>query len=137
MELEQALDLGRQFTEALHAVDRHEEGAVERMVGLYSPEARLTNASLKQAGEERRGHDGVRAFWEAYQATFREASTEFFKLTGGEDSAGLFWTTRGTDAQGDPMSYDGVSLLVFDDQGKITLFRGYYDTRELSKKVSG
>ena len=33
------------------------------------------------------------------------------------------------------MEYDGVSLLVFDDSGKIKLFRGYYDTRELSREV--
>jgi ketosteroid isomerase-like protein len=137
MEPQRALELGRQFTEALHAVDRHEEGSLDRMVKLFSPQAHLTNASLKLAGEERSGDDGVRAFWENYQRTFREASTEFAQLTANEQSAGLFWTTRGVDATGERFEYDGVSLLVFAPDGKITSFRGYFDTRELSRKVHG
>jgi ketosteroid isomerase-like protein len=137
MDTQRTLELGQQFAETLHAVDRREEGAIERMVELFSPEARLTNASLKLAGEERSGRDGVRSFWENYQQSFQEAETEFFQLTSGERAAGLFWTTRGRDATGEAIEYDGVSLLVFGDDGKITLFRGYYDTRELSKKVSG
>jgi ketosteroid isomerase-like protein len=136
MDTQRTLELGRQFTEALHAVDRHEEGAIERMVALYSSEARLTNAALKLAGEERSGADGIRSFWESYQQNFREAATEFFEVTGSERAAGLFWTTRGTDATGESFEYDGVSLLVFGDDEKISMFRGYYDTRELSKKVS-
>jgi hypothetical protein len=137
MDQQQTMELGRRFTEALHAVDAGEQGAVERMLELYSPEARLTNAALKLVGEERRGHDGVRQFWEEYQHTFREARTEFFDVTASERSAGLFWTTRGVDATGQQFEYDGVSLLVFDEAGLIERFRGYYDTRELSRKVGG
>lgn len=137
MDQQRAIELGQRFTEALHAVDAGDEGAVERMVELYSPEARLTNAAMKLAGEERRGRDGVRQFWEEYQHTFREARTEFFDVTGSDRSAGLFWTTRGIDATGQEVEYDGVSLLVFDGAGLIESFRGYYDTRELSRKVGG
>ena len=137
MDLQRTLELAKEFSQALHAVDRREQGAIERIAGMYSPEARITNAALKLAGEERNGLDGARVFWEQYQNSFREASTAFFELTCSERGAGLFWTTKGTDAAGDSFSYDGVSLLVFDDEGRITLFRGYYDTRELSKRVSG
>lgn len=137
MDQQRTIELGQRFTEALHAVDAGEEGAIERMVELYSPEARLTNAAMKLVGEERHGHDGVRQFWEEYQHTFREARTEFFDVTGSERSAGLFWTTRGADATGQSFEYDGVSLLVFGDDDLIETFRGYYDTRELSRKVGG
>lgn len=137
MDTQRTLELGQQFTEALHAVDRRDEGAIERMVALFSPDARLTNASLKLANEERSGHAGVRSFWENYQASFQRAETEFFEVTGSERAAGLFWTTRGADATGEPIEYDGVSLLIFGDDDTISMFRGYYDTRELSKKVSG
>lgn len=137
MDFQRTRELAQAFAEALHGVDRREEGAIERMVANYSPEARLTNAALKLAGEERNGPEGARAFWEQYQNSFREASTEFFELTASERGAGLFWTTRGTDAAGDAFTYDGVTLLIFDDAGRIVLFRGYYDTRELSKRVSG
>jgi len=136
MDTERTLELAREFAEALHAVDGREEGAIERMVARFAPEARLTNAALKLAHEERTGSVGARAFWEQYQSSFREAHTEFFELTSSERAAGLFWTTHGTDATGEPLSYDGVTLLVLDQQGLITLFRGYYDTRELTKRVS-
>jgi hypothetical protein len=136
METQRTMELGQQFAEALHAVDRHEDGAVERMAALFSPEARLLNAALKLAGEEYHGQDGARTFWTNYQQNFREAATEFFQITSNAESAGLFWTTRGLDATGERFEYDGVTLVVFGDDGLVTLFRGYYDTRELSKKVS-
>lgn len=135
MDMQRTRELGEQFAEALHAVDRKEQGAVARMAALFSPQARVTNASLKLARAERDGADGVRAFWEQYQGNFREAATEFFELTASERAAGLFWTTRGRDAAGAPIEYDGVTLLVFADDGAIELLRGYYDTRELSRKV--
>jgi ketosteroid isomerase-like protein len=133
VEIQRTLDLARQFAEALHAVDRRDEGAVDQMTALFSSRARLVNAALKLAGEERTGREGARAFWEQYQGSFQEAGTEFFQLTGGEQAAGLFWTTRGRDAAGAPLEYDGVTLLTFDQDGKIELLRGYYDTRELTR----
>ncbi len=41
----------------------------------------------------------------------------------------------GTGRDGQALGYDGVSLLEWDADGKITFFRGYYDTRELSKEL--
>lgn len=137
MEIQRTIELGRQFAEALHAVDRRDEGAVEQMAALFSPRARLLNAALKLAGEERTGQEGARAFWEQYQGSFQELATEFFEITGSERAAGLFWTTRGRDAAGEPVEYDGVTLLVFAEDGAIELFRGYYDTRELTRSVRG
>lgn len=133
MEIQRTLELARQFAGALHAVDRRDQGALDAMVALFSPRARLVNAALKLAGEERTGEAGARAFWEQYQGSFQESATEFFQLTGGEQAAGLFWTTRGRDAAGEPLEYDGVTLLVFAHDGKIELLRGYYDTRELTR----
>lgn len=135
MDHQRTYKLGQAFAEALHAVERRDEGALERIMAHFSPEARLTNAALKQAQHDRSGLEGVRAFWEAYQQTFREAHTEFIEVTSSERAAGLFWTTRGVDARGEGLDYDGVTLLVFDEDGKITHFRGYYDTRELTRTV--
>lgn len=136
MDVQQTHQLGEQFTAALHALDANQEGALEQIVAMFSPEARLTNASLKLANEERTGIEGIRSFWSNYRNTFREAQTEFAQVTSNEQAAGLFWTTRGSDAEGQPLEYDGVSLLVFDNEGKIVQFRGYYDTRELTRKVA-
>ena len=132
---QQQQTLAEQFIEALHALEQGQEGALERMVGMFSGDARLTNAALKQSGREHSGQDGARTFWAAYRDTFGEVRSEFFQVTSNDQSAGLFWTTRGTDRAGAPLEYDGVSLLVFDDAGKISLFRGYYDTRDLTRSV--
>lgn len=139
MDAQQTYQLGQQFIDALHTL---EQGAVEdaeqnvgALVELYSDDARLLNAALKLAGDERHGKDGAKNFWIDYRRTFGEAYSDFFQVTSNEESAGLFWTTKGTGKDDQPMEYDGVSLLVFNDEGKISLFRGYYDTRELSRSV--
>jgi hypothetical protein len=135
VDYQHAYELGRKFADTLHAVDRRDEGALDLMASLFGDEARLTNASLKLGEGERVGREAIRAFWEAYQSTFQEAKTEFFELTASERGAGLFWTTSGRDAHGEPLTYDGSTLLIFNHDGLIELFRGYYDTRELTRKV--
>jgi ketosteroid isomerase-like protein len=135
MDQQQVHDLAQQFIAALHTLEQGSDQDVEQLVALYSDDARLVNAALKLAGQERSGQDGARQFWSEYRRTFGEAFSDFYQVTVNEQAAGLFWTTKGTGNDGQPMEYDGVSLLVFDDQGKISLFRGYYDTRELSREV--
>ena len=135
MERQQVQALAQQFIDALHALEQGDVQQVDQLVALYGDDARLTNAALKLAGDERIGQDGARQFWMEYRRTFGEAYSEFYQVTVNEEAAGLFWTTKGTGNDGQPMEYDGVSLLVFDDSGKIKLFRGYYDTRELSREV--
>jgi ketosteroid isomerase-like protein len=135
MDQQQAQQLAQQFIDVLHTLEQGDVSNVDALVELYSDDARLTNAALKLAGEERTGKDGAREFWSEYRRTFGEAYSDFFQVTVNEEAAGLFWTTKGTGNNGQPMEYDGVSLLVFNEEGKITLFRGYYDTRELSRSV--
>ena len=135
MDQQQSRQLAQEFIDALHTLEQGSPDDVEAIVALFSDEARLVNAALKLAGEERHGQDGARSFWTEYRRTFGEAHSDFFQITANDESAGLFWTTKGTGNNGQPMEYDGVSLLVFDDAGKITLFRGYYDTRELGREV--
>lgn len=135
MDQQQVQQLAQQFIDALHALEQGDGGNVDQLAGMYSDDARLVNAALKLAGQERTGQDGARQFWTEYRRTFGEARSDFYQVTVNEQAAGLFWTTKGTGNDGQPMEYDGVSLLVFDDQGKIKLFRGYYDTRELSREV--
>ncbi|MBC8161264.1 MAG: nuclear transport factor 2 family protein [Roseiflexaceae bacterium] len=127
--------LAEQFIEALHTL---EDGSAEdtgALVEMYADDARIINAALKLAGQERHGRDGAAQFWREYRGTFGKARSEFFQVSSNDESAGLFWTTKGTDNEDKPLEYDGVTLLVFNQAGKITLFRGYYDTRELSRQV--
>lgn len=128
--------LAEQFIKALHTLEDGSENDTGALVEMHSDNTRILNAALKLAGRERNGREGAEQFWREYRSTFGKARSEFFQITSNDESAGLFWTTKGTDNEGNPIEYDGVSLLVFDDQGKITLFRGYYDTREIERQVT-
>ena len=135
MNQQQLHDLGQQFADALHAVDRDEPEAIDRIVALFSSDAQLTNSALTLAGTQREGQDGVRRFWAEYRQTFGDVETTFTHLTTDASAVGLFWTTQGTDTHGAAISYNGVSLLEYGDDGKISAFQGYYDTRQLSRTV--
>ena len=136
MEPQRVRDLAQQFIDALHALEQGGEGDVEALVGLYSEQAHLTNAAQRLTGEERTGRDGVRAFWSEYKRTVGKAFSEFHQVTVNEEAAGLFWTTKaGGDNGRSEVQYDGSTLLVFDEDGKIRFFQGYYDTRQLSREL--
>lgn len=134
MESTQARELAQQFIDALHALEQGTESEVAQIVALYADDAHLTNAALRLAGDERVGTDGIGRFWTDYKKTLGDAFSHFHQVTTSDQAAGLFWTTKGT-ANGQAVQYDGTSLLVFDEAGKIKYFQGYYDTRELSRAM--
>ncbi|HSH83001.1 MAG TPA: nuclear transport factor 2 family protein [Herpetosiphonaceae bacterium] len=133
MELEHAKGIAHRFIHALHTLEGGSEADVEEMVGLYAEDARLTNAAL--AGKELTGTEGARQFWSEYRKSFGEVRSEFSHVIVDANAAGLFWTTEGSGSDGKSLRYDGVSLLEWSENGKIRFFRGYYDTRELSREL--
>lgn len=133
MKQTQAKEVAATFIDALHALEAHGEEQVESMVKLFADDARLTNAALD--GKELTGAEGTRQFWSEYRKTFVEVHSEFSHVLVDDQAAGLFWRTEGSGRDGQALSYNGVSLLVLTDDGKISFFRGYYDTRELSREL--
>lgn len=129
-------NLGEQFMAALEALDAHNARALERMVSLFAPDCNLTNAALKLSHIERKGQEGARAFWTDYSKSLRHAQTVFDAVTTGEQCIGLFWHTHGVDPAGKDLDYDGSTLLVVNNQGLITHFHGYFDTRALTVNLS-
>ena len=90
---------------------------------------------MQLVDKEETGREGATHFWTEYKATLGECFSTFHHVTIDENAAGLFWTTEGNGADGHGVKYDGVSLLEFDDNGKIKFFRGYYDTRDLTVRA--
>jgi hypothetical protein len=127
------------FIAALRRIEKEGPGAVEPMVALFDDSATLANAALDHTGAEREGREGVRSFWTGYADAFTGAVTDFSHVTVGPDSIGLFWvTTGGTASFGRPApTYAGATLIEHDANGKITHFRGYYDTAALKVLVGG
>ncbi len=133
MKRKQVEEVAAAFIDALHALEAHGEEQVETMVKLFADDARLTNAALD--GKELTGQEGTRQFWSEYRKTFGEVRSEFSHVLADEQAAGLFWRTEGAARDGQSLGYDGVSLLELAEDGKISFFRGYYDTRELSREL--
>ena len=128
------------FINALHALEEDGgdgEAALDQITDLYADDATLTNSALKLVGEDRQGKEAVHAFWKEYKKTFGKAYSDFHHIAAGDDSAGLFWVTKGTAPGGEEggVAYDGSTLLVFNSEGKISHFQGYYDTQQLSRAM--
>lgn len=129
-----------QFIEALHQLEKgsdNTDAALDAISALYADDATLTNAALRLTNEERKGREQIRAFWADYKRTLGDSYSEFHQVAVNDQAAGLFWVTRGQGAQGEPdkVHYDGTTLLVFNAEGKIAHFHGYYDTRQLNRQM--
>ncbi|HYD95318.1 MAG TPA: nuclear transport factor 2 family protein [Noviherbaspirillum sp.] len=136
MNEQQARDIAGRFIDQLHQLEDGDKAVADRLADMFADGAELTNPVIEHNGGSRRGRDQIAAFWRQYADTFGAIHSEFFDVTTSDHSAGLFWRSSGTGPAGDPMEYDGVSLLVFDDAGKITRFQGFFDTRRLSARAT-
>lgn len=132
MDQQQVKNIAEHFISALHRVEEGDADGVDHLVDLFSDNAELTNPIIAREGERRMGHDEIAAFWHEYRSTLGDMHSEFFDVTASDHSAGLFWRTTGTNAAGQPLEYEGVSLLMLDDTGKIAAFKGYFDSRQLT-----
>ena len=76
----------------------------------------------------------MREFWTSYRDTFGEMRSEFRNVFADDAGhAALEWNTSG-DANGNDVSYDGVSLLEIEN-GKVSRFRAYFDPRTINEQV--
>jgi ketosteroid isomerase-like protein len=99
---------------------------------MFADDAELTNPVMKRDGGARRGRGEIAEFWRQYVSAFGDIRSEFYDVTTSDHSAGLFWKSTGKSPAGEDLAYDGVSLLAFDDEGKIARFQGFFDSRQLS-----
>ena len=129
-----------QFITALHALEDAEtadDDLLNGLVTLYAEDAKLTNSALLLTDEELVGTDALRTFWDEYKKTVGRAHSDFTQITVNGEAAGLFWVTSGitTPDQPEPRSYDGSTLLIYDEAGKIRQFHGYYDTHQFNRAI--
>lgn len=113
------------FIAALRELE--ERGDAERLISLYREDAETRNPTDPEPHE---GVDGAREFWTKYRDSFEDIHSEFHAVVENDGCAVLEWTSTGTSASGDPVHYDGVSVVEYDDGG-IRRFRAYFDPTEL------
>lgn len=122
-------EVADRFAEALRKLE--EDRDVEPLVELHTEDCDTGNVAVPETFS---GHDGLREFWTAYRKTFDEMKSEFHNIFADDAGrAALEWTTEGS-ANGNNVSYDGVSILEIKD-GKVSRFRAYFDPRRLTEQI--
>lgn len=132
MDPQQAQTIAHRFIDELHRLEHGDQAGVDGLVSLFADDAELTNPILERNGSARQGRQAIADFWREYRGAFGEIESEFFDVIASDHSAGLFWRSTGTGPNGEPLNYEGVSLLAFDDSGKIARFQGFFDTGKLT-----
>ena len=128
---QQSQELAQRFIQALHQLEDQGDAALDGLLGLFADDACLRNPILQREHHERHGRDDIAAFWRQYRASFSDIRSEFSEVTANDHAAGLFWRARGADPSGQPVEYDGVTLLRLSDDGRIADFQGYFDSRDV------
>lgn len=122
-------EVADKFIEALWKLE--EDRDVEALVEVHTEDCDVGNVSVPKTFS---GHEGLREFWTGYRDTFGEMKSEFRNVFADDSGhAALEWTTTG-DADGDSISYEGVSILELDGD-KVSRFYAYFDPSSLSRQI--
>jgi steroid delta-isomerase-like uncharacterized protein len=122
-------EVADKFVEALRKLEQDRD--VEALVEIHAEDCDVGNVAVPRTFS---GHDGLRKFWTSYRDTFGDMKSEFRNVFADEAGhAALEWNTTGR-ANGNEISYDGVTLLEIED-GKVSRFRAYFDPRTVNDLV--
>jgi hypothetical protein len=121
--------LVQQFIDALGALER--DADVEPLARLYAPDSTLRSSA---AGHQFDGPEGARSFWAMYRDSFGAVSSEFRSIIEDGGRAALEWVSRGADAEGDPFTYEGVTVLEFNGD-RIGRFHTYFNPTQLKLRA--
>ena len=123
-------EVADRFVDALHKLE--EDRDVETLVEIHTEDCDVGNVAVPKTFS---GHEGLREFWTSYRDTFGNMRSEFRNVFADDAGhAALEWNTSG-DANGNDVSYDGVSLLEIEG-GKVNRFRAYFfDPRKVNEQV--
>lgn len=111
--------------EFVRALARFEAtGELEPLLALFHDDGEALTLGRT---EPARGYDELEGFWRDYRAMFRGIRTEVAHVIEGESGAVLEWVSRGSLANGEPVTYKGVTVLET-EAGRIRRCRTYYDS---------
>jgi hypothetical protein len=115
------MDWGEEYAAAWNTHD------VEALVAMFAPACRYTDVPYRMTWE---GHDGLRKLFEvnmAFHPDYRLVRRGGFH---DDQHYALEWTISGT-VSGQEVSYPGVSVGAFDDQGLIVENRDYWNPKDI------
>ncbi len=123
--------LVERFIAALETLEQQRD--VEPIADLHASDAEVGNVV---SPHHFAGPDGARDFWTRYREAFGEVRSTFRNVIVADGRAAPEWTTEGTNADGSPFKYDGVSIMEMDSDGEaITRFRAYFNPSGLGRQL--
>lgn len=117
-----ASETAEKFMQTLQQIE--EKKNVESLVSLFTEDAELSNLATPVPLQ---GKNGARQFWQKYLSVFQQIHSKFTNVVESDGSAVLEWISEGTLTTGEPLKYQGVSIIEKVD-GKVQRFRTYYDS---------
>ena len=117
-----ASETAKKFMKTLQQIEGNKN--VEPLVSLFTEDAELSNLA---SSSPLQGKDGARQFWQKYLSVFQQIHSKFTNVVESNGSAVLEWISEGTLTSGEPLKYQGVSIIETVD-GKVQRFRTYYDS---------
>jgi limonene-1,2-epoxide hydrolase len=122
-------DIAQRFVAALQQL---EGGAGADALGkLYAAGAKVGNTAVATVYD---GPDGAREFWSSYRASFETIESAFRHVVADGEVVALEWSSRGRLRDGQPIEYEGVTILEVRD-GEISRSTAYFDPRQIAVKL--
>ncbi len=122
-------EVAKKFIEALRTLEDGRD--VGPLAALYADDAAVGNLI---APDRFHGKDGAREFWAEYRGTFETAKSSFRNVIAGDGGAALEWTTEGKGFEGEPFSYDGVTVLEIEGD-RVRRSSAYFDPKNLGRQI--
>ena len=109
----------QRFIDALQETERTRDP--EKVSALFAPDAELHSYTRDQRGSN------AAVFWKEYLDAFQSVQSRFTRVQDEGKAAVLEWESEGALPSGEPIRYEGVTLLEFDGD-RVSRFRTYYDS---------
>ena len=74
-----------------------------------------------------KGHGELRKFFDGMSETFKTVSVSRDKVYPCADQVGLVWTISGRMTNGRDVTFDGIDIIKFNEDGNIQALWGYWD----------
>lgn len=113
----------QEFMSALQAMEKDRQ--IDHLAVQFSEDCKLWRQS---SGQPYEGAKGVQDFWQQYLHQFASIDTHFTNVVEREQLAILEWESHGSLQGGRPLRYTGVSILELGAEGKVKVFKTYFDS---------
>lgn len=103
----------------------------EAIAALFEDGAELWRQNFSKGQQS----DSAALFWKQYLDNFKDVKSKFTKIQEQSGLGVLEWESEGHLKNGEGFHYAGVSILNFEEEGKISSFKTYFDSSALSMKA--